>query len=57
MVGYGALVVVGLWGERLTIQGAGGWYPLLLALRPPHSVFVAAWLPALAISFLPLERA
>lgn len=56
MVGYGALVVVGLWGERLTIQGAGGWYPLL-ALRPPHSVFVAAWLPALAFSFLPLVRA
>lgn len=56
MVGYGALVVVGLWGERLTIQGAGGWYPLL-ALGPPHSVFVAAWLPALAFSFLPLVRA
>lgn len=57
MVGYGALVVVGLWGERLTIQGAGGWYPLLLALGPPHSLFVAAWLRALAFSFLPLVRA
>lgn len=57
MVEYGALVVVGLWGERFAIQGAGGWYPLLLALGPPCSLFEAAWLRELAFSFLPLVRA
>lgn len=57
MVGFGALVVVGPCGECFAIQGVGGWHPLLLALRPPHSLFVAVWLRELAFSFLPLVRA
>ena len=46
-----------VWGERFAIQGAGGWYLLLLALGPPRSLFEAAWLRELAFSFLPLVRA
>lgn len=55
MVEYGALVVVGLWGERFAIQGGGWLVPTLLArsyalsLRLPvrnlHSLFfpLRAW--------------
>ena len=55
MVEYGALVVVGLGGAFC--HSGSGWYPLLLALGPPRSLFEAAWLRELAFSFLPLVRA